>query len=347
MATVKGPTPPGAPPGGQTDSTLSKVGEAIRNPDAPVKGAPKSPHLRAHQVHIYRHLRAAEIRKHRVEIEEEARKHSVGLAEGIEGPQREEEIDEESRIKGLNFDEKRKKKGRRQQSDDDRDQEDGEEAVALGQAAAAKGLANAEGAGKYFQDLPADRMGDPALTDPNEIRRFLGPSARFAQHAMLLAEARLKQGMPRDEVLGYLASIYVGVTDRAYALKALKAFGCGTGIIDLYPLELMKHLLEHVPSFFNRVSEGWFFSSTAPGGYKGEAGAPIVLTYDPELRIRGFALKGGGRPGYLLEPVDPPGTYHLTIQSPGKYSALISAISKDGQLLIEELEIDVREPAGA
>jgi hypothetical protein len=79
------------------------------------------------------------------------------------------------------------------------------------------------------------------------------------------------------------------------------------------------------------------------GVYKTETGKPIVLTYDAALRIRGFALEGGPRPGYLFEPVEPQGTYHLVFQTAGRFKVLVSAISKGGEVSIEELAIEVAQ----
>lgn len=290
-----------------------------------------------------KHVRKAQDVYHRKELEEEARKHHVALADGPEQAQREEEVDEDYVLQGLNFDEQRKKRGRQQQQDDDDEHEDAEDAVALGQAAAEKGFTQKEGGGKYFQDMPADRMGDLSLSNPNDMKRLLGPSVRFAQHAMLLAEDRMKSGSDRVQVIEFLASLYLGVADRAYALKALREFGTGTGIIDIYPLEVMKHLLENVPAFFTKIAKGRFFTANTSGVYRGETGKPIVLSYDPALRIRGFALDGGPRPGYLFEPVDPPGTYHLIFQTAGQYKVMVSAISKNGSVSIEELAVEIAQ----
>ncbi|MCK6551479.1 hypothetical protein L6R52_36925 [Myxococcota bacterium] len=342
----KGALPPGAPTAGAREATASQAGQKLLKAHnaagKQARSSPKSEYQRPHRVHTGREARIAAERHHAAEMEEEARRLAQLALDPNAAAAALEEKEHEKRIEGLNFDEERKKKGRQQQKDDDRDdREDAEEAVALGQAAAAKGFASAEGAGKYFQDLPPDRLGDQQLTDPNEMKRLLGPSARFAQHAMLLAEERLKEGATRDEAVAFLASLYLGVADRAYANKALREFGCGTGIIDLYPLEVMAHLLEHVPSFFTSVSKGRFFAAPKTGSFKGRTGEPIVLKYPAELRIRGFALKGGAKPGYVFEPVDPPGTYHLTFRTPGHFTVMVSAIAKNGAVMIEELDVDV------
>lgn len=283
-------------------------------------------------------------RHHAAEIEEEGRRHTA--IDGESDLERLWDEDEDDDIvQGLNWDDERKKRGRNPNDDDD--PEDGEAAAAAAAEAKKQGFSVDGGAGKYFADMPEDRMGDLSLTDPNEMKRALGPSVRFAQHAMLLAEERMKDGTTRGEALELLATLYTGVTDTAYANKALREFGHATGIIDLYPLELMNHLLEHVPGFCTKVRHGSFVTPVdgeeASQRRTGKAGVPMLLRYEETLRIRGFAIKDGRRPGYLLEPTDPPGTYQLVFLSAGTFEVLLSAITKDGWLLIEQVEF-VIEP---
>ncbi len=274
-------------------------------------------------------------RAHAAELEEEGRRHASIDAE-TERRRETEEEKQKRKIRGVAFDEERRHRGRHQ-----RDDEDAEAANEAAQAAKEHGLVSAEGAGRYFQDLPPDRMGDLSLTNPGEIRRQLGPSVRFAQHAMLLAQNELEQGAGREQALAFLADLYVRLGDRAYANKALREFGPATGILDLYPLELMDHLLEFVPTFCLRISRGTFLTSSTPDGYRAKAGEVIHLTYDPGLRIRGFALKDGAQPGYLLEPGEPAGHYDLVFLSPGDFTVLMSAIGKDGHLHLETFECHI------
>lgn len=338
---VKGPPPPSIPaPGASRTGTPNKPTKDLRARNAAGKqarSAPKVGYKAPRRVNTEAEEMAAFERHHRAELEDEAVRHAAREA-GSELDRYRAEEEEDLRVKGINFDEERKKRGKQQDRDDDA--EDG--AAQAARDAAAKGLAFTDGSGKYFQDLPEDRLGDLSLTDPNEMKRLLGPSVRFAQQAMVLAESRLKTTHSREEALAYLAELYVGLGDRAYAQKALREFGPATGIIDLYPLELIDHLLAHVPSFFTKVKQGRFFSTTQ-GTYRARAGEPIMLRYEPSFRIRGFAVKGGSRPGYLFEPVDPPGSYRLVFSTPGTFTLLVSAITKDGWLLIEELRAEIAE----
>jgi len=283
-------------------------------------------------------------RHHAAELEEEGRKHVSADAEAE--ARRQEDIEREENLKRVSWGEERKRRNRQKRRDPDDDTEDAEDAAAAAAEAKAKGLTGADGAGKYFQDMPEDRMGDPNLRDPNEMKRVLGPSVRFAQHAMLLAQEQMDGGTSRGAAIQYLAKLYAGVGDRGYANKALREFGAATGIMDIYPLEVVDHLMAHVPGFFSKLQRGRFMTSSGPEGYQAKAGERITLAYPEALRIRGFAIKDGQRPGYLLEPVDPPGTYSLTFLMPGRFEVLISAIGKNGQVYLEEFECTI-EPGEA
>lgn len=292
------------------------------------------------QVNTEEEERAAFERHHEAELDEERKKHISSEAEGEAWRLSEEEADEQ-RLQGVDWDERRKKRGRQRDQEDEEEGEDGEAAAEAAKSAKQKGLVGADGAGRYFQDVPEDRLGDPALANPEEMKRVLGASVRYAQHAMLLAQTKMEEGMTRTSAIGYLAQLYADLGDRDYARKALKAFGPATGILDLYPLEVVDHLLAHVPAFFTNVQRGRFFTSSANSRYRAKSGETLHLSYPPDLKIRGFAIKGGERPGYLLEPTDPKGTYALTFQSAGRFDILISAIGKGGALLIEEMVCEI------
>lgn len=290
-------------------------------------------YLRPKQVNTDAERRAAQHRKHEAELDDEAHK-LMHVDDDTAQIRKEEEVKEEVLIHGINFEDERKKRGKRDGGEDDPEQKDREED-------AAKKLGQDSGLGKYFEDMPEDRMGDFSLVNPNEMKRKLGPSVRFAQHAMIIAHQRMKDGMPREEALEFLCTLYLGVSDRSYARKALKSFGPATGILDIYPLELTERLLENVPSFLPKISVGSFLSSPPKKGYEAKAGEIITLKYSPELRIRGFAVKDGEKPGYLFEPAEPDGHYALSFAHPGDFIVMLSAMDRRGRVVIEELSFKI------
>jgi hypothetical protein len=340
LATVKGP------PGGPRPQGPKVPSKARNAAGKQARATPSGQYQRPHRVHTEEEERISEFRHHQAVVEDEAHKRHVRDHGGADARETEEPEEDEYKIEGFTFDERRKKKGK-QQDDEEDESEDGEAANEAAQAAKKSGLLEADGAGRYFQDVPQDRLGDLGLINPNEMKRVLGATARFAQHAMILAQSKLDQGESRGEAIAYLARFYVDLGDREYAKKALREFGPATGILDVYPLEVIEHLLEFVPSFFTNVQRGRFFTSSQNSRYRAKAGEIIPLTYPADLKIRGFAIKGGERPGYLLEPTDPPGTYALSFQNTGTFHALISAIGRGGSVYIEEMvfEIEAGEAA--
>lgn len=246
---------------------------------------------------------------------------------------------EEQLLEAVSLDEERQRGRKRKQPDDAQDQTEEQDPTEL----AAQKLGLAEGRRHLFEEVGLDRMGDPSLDDPREMRRLLGPSARFAQHAMLLAEQKRAAGATREEALAYLAGLYLRCGDAAYANKALREFGPATGIVDLYPLELVDYLLTHSPSFLAKTSRGSFFVDL-PEQLSGVAGQPVTLRYPPELRIRGFAIRGGGSVGYSFEPKDPPGTHHLTVETPGSFELLISALDRDRRWVVQSVVLEIAAP---
>jgi hypothetical protein len=264
---------------------------------------------------------------------------NTNFKKGPEGPA-EKVKTKDPLLSQVSLDEERKR-DRRRRPDQDPEQAEAQDAA----ESAAQKLGLADSKHRLFEEEQADRMGDPELSDPREMRRILGPSARFAQHAMLLAEKLRSEGKTRQEALQYLASLYLNCGDAAYANKALREFGPATGIVDLYPLELVDHLLEAHPGFLNKTSRGSFFVK-APRVVSGVVGQPIRLEYPEELKMRGFAVKGGGVIGYRYEPVDPPGTHLLTFDSAGTFELLVSALAKDRSIVVDTLRAEIAEASG-
>jgi hypothetical protein len=189
-------------------------------------------------------------------------------------------------------------------------------------------------------------VGDPRLTDPLAIKEALGSPVAYAKHAMILAEAfRTTTGATRQEAIGYLALMFAALGDRNFARQALKELGPATGIVDLYPLEVTERVIEFHPGLLLKVGFGTLFarSKKKEPVLELEAGVPHELHYRPGLKIRGFALKGGGRPGYRFQPGASEGLYTLTIFVPGRHQLLISALARSGHTVIDRLDVLVRE----
>lgn len=196
---------------------------------------------------------------------------------------------------------------------------------------------------------PGVEPGDTRLTDPDEVQRVLGSPVAYAKHALILSEAfRHATGATRAEALAYLASLFTGAADRPFARAALREFGPGTGIVDIYPLEVMELVLETHPGFLQKVGFGRLFPQAGQRERPlvTDTATPIELDHPEGLRVRRFALKGGGCPGYVFEPSPSPERYRLTIQSPGSFDLLVSGVTRSGHTLLQRLYVRVLPARG-
>ncbi len=200
-----------------------------------------------------------------------------------------------------------------------------------------------------FDEDRKPEPGDPSLRDPESIQRALGAPASYAKHVMILAEAfRRTTGATRSEALSYLGAMFVGLKDRSFGRLALKEFGPSTGILDIYPLEVMEHVLENHPGYLPKAGFGTIFRKEGEERRKlvAKVDEEIVLEYPESLKVRGFALKGGGCPGYVFEPGAEPGQYRLVFSSAGRFDVLLSATNRAGYTMIDRLEVEVEDAKG-
>lgn len=240
----------------------------------------------------------------------------------------------------------RKPKWNAEDEDEEPEEEEELDLELLGEAIAAHDLEEA------FDENTRRRPGDPALTDPAAIQRSLGAPLHYAKHVMILAEAfRSATGATREEAVAYLAAMFCAAPDRSFGRLALKEFGPATGILDIYPLEVVEHVLTKYPAFLPKVGFGRLFADVPRDATRPLlliAGEPTTLTYPPQMKVRGFAIRGGARPGYRFEPGAEPGEYALTVDSGGEFVLLISALVRSGHTIIDRLHVQVagepREP---
>ncbi len=196
-----------------------------------------------------------------------------------------------------------------------------------------------------FEDDRGPQPGEPGLTDPDAIQRALGAPLAYAKHVMILGEAfRRATGATREEAIDYLATMFVAPRDRGFGLAALKEFGPSTGILDVYPLEVLGRVIARHPGLLPKVGFGQLFvdlpSRERP--LETDTDTPLRLRYPGHVKVRGFALEGGGRPGYSFAPDAEEGAYVLHIQAPGHFTVLVSALTRSGHTLIDRLHVRVR-----
>ncbi len=186
------------------------------------------------------------------------------------------------------------------------------------------------------------RPGDPSLTDPGEAMRELGTPLFYAQHAMLLAEAfRVRTGAARAEVIAYLGSLFAALPDRRFARSAVRELGFGTGVVEIYPLEVVVYLLDACPGLLRRTRYAPIFTGLS-GTLRAAPHRALELKLPEDVRVRSFALVGGPRPGYRFEPARSPGQYRLVLGAVGDFEILVGARPPDGGTVLERILVEVR-----
>ena len=232
--------------------------------------------------------------------------------------------------------------------EDDADDEPDEESAEIDLGAIADAVFGGRGR-RFSNDDEQSYPGAPGLLMPDEIQAAFGSPFDYAKHCMLLAETFAQStGALREEAVRYLAALFLGLSDRRFGRRALLAWGPDTGILDVYPLEVIEHVLETQPEFLPRVRFGRWIAPELGEAPQSEltvaADLPLFLTVPEDVMVRGFAIKGGDRPGYCFEPGPDLATYALSLGSPGRYRLLMSARTPQGDTLVDRLQVRVLGP---
>jgi hypothetical protein len=180
---------------------------------------------------------------------------------------------------------------------------------------------------------------------PPEVER-LGFN-RVVAHVVRLYDAWTLDGIKREDAVPKMAAWLAQLSSPQMIRKVLQELE-SKPIRDVYPLEVLIHLLAHRPELLPGARKGSIVSNgdELASGRKCFAGHAVQVQVPPDTRLKSFALLGGGRPGYEFFPT--PGDdnkYTLLIDTPGRFTfALLAAplvslgrIQKEGSEVILEL----------
>ena len=180
------------------------------------------------------------------------------------------------------------------------------------------------------------------LLDPQDMRKALSTPLRVARHLRVVADRMLDAGeFERDEVVHYLAGSLINL-GKDFGGPALRAFANSVGISSIYPLEVIQQVAEIAPSYLPKLTLAPFITGRKTRTVK--AGKTFELRCDPDLRITGLALEGGGMPGYQFAPRADPGLFAFNILSPGRFCFLLQGLDKYGFERIQRYFINVKDP---
>ncbi|MBA3765241.1 MAG: hypothetical protein H0X05_07000, partial [Actinobacteria bacterium] len=124
-------------------------------------------------------------------------------------------------------------------------------------------------------------------------------------------------------------------------------------IRDVYPLEVLMKIVADNPAALPDVAHGGFIANGADltSGEKVFAGHPFSVHVPQDMRLKAFALLGGGRPGYEFFPAPDAGKFTMQIDTPGTWRfALLAAPTtslgrmqkESSEAIIEVFDVRVR-----
>jgi hypothetical protein len=163
------------------------------------------------------------------------------------------------------------------------------------------------------------KLGDPDL----DLPALRGLSNQLlAEHLMiLLANNRSKQ--TRAKVVADMGELILQLDQRDRINKLLALMPQVGRIVDIYPLEVLVYLLERAPEYLTKHDfEPFVRNRDALMAGSFAVGDSIEIKVPLALKMRAFALDGGGNPGYTFAP-GPPGAYFVEFGQAGCYPLLL------------------------
>ncbi|MFZ9888477.1 MAG: hypothetical protein ACO3JL_13330 [Myxococcota bacterium] len=180
------------------------------------------------------------------------------------------------------------------------------------------------------------------LQNPHEMREALSTPLRIARHLNVIARRlATADGTERAAVVAYVASCMQAL-GQTFGGRVLASFCNGVGIGEVYPLEVLDEVLANDPHFVPGLSRGRFTTSESVELVVGEPGC---ITVPDNMKVTGFAIKGGGDVGYEFFPAEQPGSFHLLVDTPGRFRLLLRGQGADKRELLEELTVRVLKTA--
>lgn len=183
---------------------------------------------------------------------------------------------------------------------------------------------------------------DPTMI-PRQVER-LG-SIRSAIHMVRLTDHWEESGFDRSTIISKAADKLCGYA-RTDQLKKTLGEMDSAPIKQVYPLEVMLHILDTTPAILQRVRRGEVLVNreTLARGEGVQAEQEFLVEYPDDYKIKSFALLGGGQPGYEFTP-HKNGVYRMIVDSPGEWTFALSA-ERRGETLVDTFTVRVADEHG-
>jgi hypothetical protein len=196
----------------------------------------------------------------------------------------------------------------------------------------------------FFQltQLGSEDFFDPEL-DPEQIE-LLG--LRAASHMVRMYDHWMIGGADRYETIDNAARVLAKFSSTQNVRRVLNELESAP-IRDIYPLEVMYHMLENMPDTIEGMSEAPLVQNADQfrGGNHVFAGHAFKVHLPANMRIKAFALMGGDRPGYEFFPSPKEGVYSMTVDTPGTYEFALMGVptKRVGRIIKEDSKKPIAE----
>lgn len=168
---------------------------------------------------------------------------------------------------------------------------------------------------------------DPDLT-PVDVER-LG-NLKAASHMVRLYDHWMLDGLDRGLAIQKAVEWLSGFSKTTNIRKVLGEME-SKPIRDVYPLEVMVEFLKACPEKIPGFQQGPIIgqSSVLSEEKRIFAGHPCQIPVPPNMRLKAFALLGGGRPGYEFFPSPNNEKYTLQIDTPGTWEFALLGVQTE------------------
>lgn len=209
--------------------------------------------------------------------------------------------------------------------------------------------ARGEGGGEDSLAALVEKSGRNRLLDDGVDGAALGAmSADVAAEYVMLRLARRRKQVERAALLEEVSALLLGVSDDRALRRILLGLQDAGRIVDVYPLELLFRIRERAPDRVPFARYSPFVKNRAQlESELHRVESPIRFQIPLAMRIRAFALEGGGFPGYVFSP-GPPAAYDLELGEAGTFTVLLRGeLRKEHWLDRIRLKVVDSEPGSA
>jgi hypothetical protein len=156
-----------------------------------------------------------------------------------------------------------------------------------------------------------------------------------------LADRRANE--PRDQVLASIGDLLLAHPSKPAVKKILFDMPDAGRIVDIYPLEILIYVLEREPGLLPDMAfEPFIRNKVKLEAAVFEVEQPIRIEVPVLMRVRAFALLGGGSPGYCLQP-GAPDEYLLELGDAGTFTFALRGELR-GRSLIDRVTLRIIDP---